>query len=213
MGRLIVIEGLDGSGKRTLTDALTKELTDRGLSSTRWAFPRYGESVHADLIHDAMHNRLGPLVDTVYGMAVLYALDRQAAAAGIRADLEKFDVVLIDRYLASNAAYCAARLHEDAHGDMVRWVRDVELGRFELPVPDAHLLLRVPVEVAAARTAHREGSEVGRERDSYETDGGLQARCSKVYEQLAELNWVSPWHVVDGSTAVDAAALADRILG
>ena len=89
-------------------------------------------------------------------MAVLYALDRRGAADRIRDDLETHDVVLLDRYVASNAAYSAARLHQDEHGEFVEWVRALEIDRFGLPVPDLHLLLRVPVEVAAERAAKRE---------------------------------------------------------
>ncbi|MGH3519004.1 MAG: dTMP kinase [Haloechinothrix sp.] len=212
MGKLIVIEGLDGAGKNTLAAALTAALNAKGATVARRAFPRYGQDVHADLARDALHGRLGDLTDSVNGMALLFALDRRAAAPEIRADLERYDVVLLDRYVASNAAYCAARLHQDADGQFVEWVRALEMDRFGLPVPDAHILLRVPVDVAAGRARHRERNDADRARDSYESDGGLQARCGGVYDQLAARGWLSPWHVVDGSRSVDAEALAARLL-
>ena len=208
MGRLIVIEGLDGAGKRTLVGKLVGALAEQGSTVTRRAFPRYGEDVHADLVGDALHGRLSGLGDEVYGMAVLYALDRRDAAAAIRADLADGDVVLLDRYVASNAAYGAARLHQTARGGFVEWVRALEIDRFGVPVPDAHLLLRVPVAVAAERSARREVTDSGRARDVWESDDGLQARCATVYDQLAADGWLSPWHVVDGTSDVDFAALA-----
>jgi dTMP kinase len=213
VGRLVVIEGLDGAGKRTLADALVAALTGRGAAVTRLAFPRYDADVHAALVADALHGRLGDLADSVHGMAVLFALDRRAAAADLRAGLAAHDVVLVDRYVASNAAYGAARLHQDAHGEFVRWVRDLEIGRFDLPVPDAQLLLRVPAEVAEARAEQRERTEAGRERDSFESDGGLQRRCGVVYDELAAADWLSPWHALDGTAATDFPALAARLLG
>jgi dTMP kinase len=209
VGNLIVIEGLDGAGKRTLADKLTAEL---GGSVGRRAFPRYGEDVHADLVRDALHGRLGDLADSVHGMAMLFALDRRAAADAIRADLARYDVVLLDRYVASNAAYGAARLHQDARGPFVEWVRAIEIDRFGLPVPDLQLLLRVSPEVAATRSAHRERTESDRARDDWESDDGLQARCAAVYDQLAADAWLSRWQVVDGTSIVDFAALA-RIVG
>ncbi|HEY8372206.1 MAG TPA: dTMP kinase [Pseudonocardiaceae bacterium] len=212
MGRLIVIEGLDGAGKRTLTDALAAVLAERGRSLVRRAFPRYGTDVHADLVRAALRGELGDLVDSVYGMAVLYALDRRDAAAGLRAELEAHDVVLLDRYVASNAAYGAARLGQDADGEFVRWVYELEVDRFGLPVPDAHVLLRVPVEVAAARAAHRERTEADRGRDAFERDEALQARCAAVYDGLAARGWLAPWHVVDGMSTVDAVALLDDLI-
>jgi dTMP kinase len=202
-----VIEGLDGSGKRTLTAALTESFARRGAKVAQHAFPRYGESVHADLVSDALHGRLGDVADSVHGMALLFALDRYAARDALRRDLEDFDVVLVDRYIASNAAYQAARLHQDATGEIVSWVHDLEVGRFDLPVPDRQLLLRVPVELAASRAENRD-----RVRDAYETDGGLQARCAAVYDGLAAIGWLSPWLVLDGSNRLDFDRLTDTLL-
>ena len=176
----------------------------------RFAFPRYTEDVHAELVRDALYGRMGDLASSVHGMAVLFALDRRAAAPALRAALDTHDVVLVDRYVASNAAYGAARLHEDASGELVAWVRALEFERFGIPVPDHQLYLDVPPEVAAARAAHRERTEAGRERDAYEADDGLQERTAAVYAQLAAASWLSPWTVLD--TAPDLGALAARLL-
>ncbi|GGS25646.1 dTMP kinase [Actinokineospora fastidiosa] len=204
-----MIEGLDGAGKRTLSDKLVAAFADHGASVVVHAFPRYGRSVTADLVRDGLYGRLGGLGDEVYGMGVLYALDRLGARDDLLADLGAHDVVLLDRYVASNAAYGAARLHEDAHGAFVEWVRAIEIERFGLPVPTAQVLLRVAPEVAAERTQGRESTEA-QTRDTWEVDGGLQARCAAVYDQLAAEHWLSPWHAVDGA---DAVALAAALLG
>lgn len=209
MGKLVVIEGLDGSGKRTLAKALTGALEARGLAVATGAFPRYEQDVHAELVRDALHGRLGDLTDSVHGMAVLYALDRRGAADGVRADLRAHDVVLLDRYVASNAAYGAARLRQPAGGEFVEWVRSLEFDRFGLPVPDLQLLLRVPTGVAADRAARREAEE-SRDRDLYESDGGLQARCAVAYDELAAMGWVSPWEVLDGTADLRVDDLVER---
>ncbi|WP_433870003.1 dTMP kinase [Saccharopolyspora sp. CA-218241] len=211
MGRLIVIEGLDGAGKRTLADGILAELRRRGRSATRTAFPRYAEDVHAELVAEALRGGHGDLGSSVHGMAVLYALDRRGAADELRAALDAHDVVLLDRYVASNAAYGAARLHQDATGRFVRWVAELEIERFGLPRPDRQLLLRVPTEVAAERARHRERTEADRARDSFESDDGLQRRCGEVYAQLAAADWWSPWTVLDGVADVDFGALVDLL--
>lgn len=211
MGKLVVIEGLDGAGKRTLANGLTEALHAQGRTVTSLAFPRYGVSVHADLVRDALYGTIGDLSDSVYGMAVLYALDRRGAADEIREGLKQHDVVLLDRYVASSAAYSAARLHQDEHGEFVRWVRELEIDRFGLPVPDLHLLLRVPVEVAAERAARREQADDSRARDLYESDGSLQARCGAVYDGLANINWLAPWQVVDGRSNVNFSSLLEPL--
>lgn len=206
MGRLVVIEGLDGAGKRTLANGLTEALAASGASVATLAFPRYGKSVHADLVQEALHRGHGDLADSVYGMAMLYALDRSGAADEIRVLRARHDVVLLDRYVASNAAYGAARLHQDADGEFVAWVRALEIDRFGLPVPDAHLLLRVSPEVAAARAEHRARTEADRAKDAFESDDALQKRCAGVYDQLSDASWLAPWHDVAGADPKSLAA-------
>jgi dTMP kinase len=215
VGRLVVIEGLDGAGKRTLADALAAALTAQHASVGRMAFPRYDTDVHADLVRDALHGRLGDLADSVHAMAVLFALDRRDAADELRALRRYHDVVLLDRYIASNAAYGAARLHEDADGTFVEWVRALEVDRFDVPVPDAQFLLRVPVRVASARADGRAEADSARAKDLYETDQRLQARCAAVYDGLAAASWLAPWLMVDGtdSTGLIPSDLALQMLG
>jgi dTMP kinase len=212
VGRLVVIEGLDGAGKRTLADALVAALRADGASVAGLAFPRYDVDVHAELVRDALHGRLGDLGDSVHGMAVLFALDRRAAQDEMAELLGSHDVLLVDRYVASNAAYGAARLHQDAAGEFVAWVRELEIERFRMLVPHAHLLLKVPVDVAASRAEHRERTQADRARDAFESDGGLQTRCARVYDELVAVHWLSPWYVLDGTSTQDPAVLAKTLL-
>jgi dTMP kinase len=175
VGRLIVIEGLDGAGKRTLTDRLTAALTAQGARVARLAFPRYDADVHAELVRDALYGRLGDLSDSVHGMALLFALDRRAAVPELRAALREHDVLLVDRYVASNAAYGAARLHQDAGGGFVDWVRALEIDRFGLPVPDRQLLLAVPPAVArSSPTTRCSGAPRPCTRNSSPPDGSVR---------------------------------------
>lgn len=213
MGALVVVEGLDGAGKQTLTRALTAALTARGARTTSIAFPRYGTPA-ADLVADALHGRAGDLGASVHGMAALFALDRHAAAAALRADLATHDVVLCDRWTASNAAFGAARLHQDSDGELVEWVRALEVERLGLPVPTLQLLLAVPVELARERAVGREADDATRTRDAFERDGALQRRTAAVYAGLAAASWISPWRVLAGGdgAGVDASALAGQLL-
>lgn len=212
VGLLIVIEGLDGAGKRTLAGGLHMAFASRGVSVARRAFPRYGDSPEADLIRDALHGRAGDLSDSVYGMAVLFALDRYGAVDELGAAVRDHDVVLLDRYVASNAAYGAARLGQDADGEYVAWVLAVETERLKLPRPHVQLLLRVPPAIAARRSRGRAREDAARACDTFEADGALQVRCAAVYEQLARRHWLSPWQVIDGASTIDHAALATRLL-
>jgi len=212
VGRLVVIEGLDGAGKNTLTRGVLAALAARGARATAVAFPRHEADVHAELARDALHGRLGDLADSVHALAVLFALDRRDAAGDLRKALAGHDLVLVDRYVASNAAYGAARLHQGADGEFVSWVHDLEIERFGLPVPDRHLLLDVPLAVAAQRAAHRERADPGRARDRYESDAGLQDRTAAVYRDLAAAGWLAPWTVLDGTAGTGDETLAHDLV-
>jgi dTMP kinase len=204
---LMAIEGVDGAGKRTLTEGLRSAFEADGKSVACLAFPRYHRSVTADLAAEALHGGHGDLAQSVYAMAVLFALDRSAAREEIADLLGRHDVVILDRYVASNAAYSAARLHQGAEGEAVAWVRDLEFDRFEMPKPDWQVLLAVPTAVAAQRAQARAEQDVDRARDAYERDDGLQRRTSDVYAALAAAQWGGRWQVVGKDVvAADLAA-------
>ena len=81
--------------------------------------------VRPDVVFNALHGRMGDLADSAFGMATLFALDRHGAKQlldGFAGATDK--IIVLDRYVASNAAYSAARLHQDADGEVVRWVAD-----------------------------------------------------------------------------------------
>jgi dTMP kinase len=208
---LIAIEGVDGAGKRTLSEGLRKAFEDAGRSVATLAFPRYGESVTADLAAEALHGEHGDLASSVYAMAMLFALDRAGAVGEIEALGRAHDVVILDRYVASNAAYSAARLHQDADGEAVAWVHQLEYQRLRLCAPDWQVLLAVSAELAGERARRRAQSEPGRERDSYERDDELQQRTGAVYAGLAAAGWGGRWLVVDADA--DPERLAATLMG
>jgi len=208
---LIAIEGLDGAGKRTLSEGLRSAFEAAGQSVATLAFPRYGQSVTADIAAEALHGEHGDLASSVYAMAMLFALDRAAAVGEIERLSRDHDVVILDRYVASNAAYSAARLHEDSAGAAVAWVDHLEYQRLRLPAPDWQVLLAVSTELAGERARSRAQSDPGRARDSYERDDGLQRRTGAVYAGLAAAGWGGPWKVVDAD--VDPGRLAAALTG
>lgn len=206
---LIAIEGVDGAGKRTLTNGLRAAFESAGKSIATLAFPRYHASIPADLAAEALHGAHGDLSSSVYAMAVLFALDRAGACEEIDHLGAAYDVVILDRYVASNAAYSAARLHQGADGEVVEWVRNLEFERLRLPRPDWQILLDVPTELAALRALRRAETDADRARDSYERDDGLQRRTGEVYAALAAGDWCGRWSVA--GPEVDAAALAGTL--
>jgi dTMP kinase len=204
VGVVVAVEGLDGAGKATLVDALARAARARGASVATLAFPRYDDDVHAALAGEALHGEHGDTAASVHAMALLFALDRRDAAP-LLADLRAgHDLVLVDRYVASNAAYGSARLHQGV-GEFAAWVHATEVERFGVPAPDAQVLVRVPPELAAERVRERARATPDRDPDGFEADAALQQRCAQVYDQLADRHWWCRWWVAENRHSGDKA--------
>lgn len=205
-GRLLAIEGIDGAGKHTLAEALETALRAAGHTVAHIAFPRYGTR-HADLAAAALRGRLDPLADSAEAMALLFALDRADALDHLARLRATNDVVIADRFVASNAAYTTARLGLDRFGDVVSWIATMEHDELGIPRPDAYLLLATPPAVARTRADDRASRDVSRELDAYERNTRLQHDTAAVYARMAAEHWQAPWWRSEpGEPAVTAAA-------
>lgn len=184
---LVSIEGIDGAGKNTLVNRIKGELS---VEVDVLGFPRYEESVHAQLAQEALYGRMGDLTDSAYAMATLFALDRFGAKDRLLEAQEGKELLILDRYVASNAAYSAARLGTD---EVIDWVYDLEFSRLGLPKPSLQIFLDTDVELAAARAEARAAEDASRTRDRYEKDSDLQSNTAAAYRRLAERAWGGRW--------------------
>lgn len=209
MGVLIAVEGIDGAGKATLIAAVAEQLRTAGNHVATLGFPRYGQSVHADLAAEALRGCHGDVAASVSAMALLFALDRLEARDQVNALCAAHDVVLLDRYVASNVAYSCARAREPVTGEIGRWIEELEFHRFAVPQPTLHVLLELPADVAGARARRRAEFDATRALDAYERDDGLQKCTAEVYREMAELRWHGPWWI--HRTEDDPAALVSRL--
>jgi dTMP kinase len=196
---IVAIEGIDGAGKNTLTRALVAALEGAGRRVSRLAFPRYdvaplGPAVRAMLAGD---EAMAPVAASARASALMFALDRANALPALAAATAGDAVVLVDRYVASNAAYGAARLPAAERPGFRDWVAALEFGDLALPRPDLQILLRVPVEVARAQARSRAEADTGRAPDRYEADDALQTRVAHEYDELARAGWGAPWLTVE----------------
>ncbi len=135
-GKLIVIEGIDGAGKRTQANLLARAFQQRGVPFVRFSFPRY-ESSFGRLIARFLNGEFGPLpaVDAHFS-AVLYAGDRFEAKPELEAALNAGQAVVTDRYIASNLAHQAARVPAERRPEFILWLRQLEYGIYRLPAED-----------------------------------------------------------------------------
>jgi len=192
-GKLIAVEGIDGAGKGTQTDLLTRAFEERGLSVAKFGFPRY-ESSFGRLIGRFLNGEFGPLpaVDAHFS-ALLYAGDRFEAKPDLEAALSSGRTVVTDRYIASNLAHQAARVLAERRPEFISWLRRLEYGIYGLPIEDLVIYLRVP-----AHEGHRlvglksTRTYTTKSRDLQESDVLHLNEAALVYDELAQApNWVT----------------------
>src|ERR1700722_7751761 len=190
-GKLIAIEGIDGSGKGTQLDLLSGELDARGLATFRVSFPRY-ESFYGKLVGRFLNGEFGALeaVDP-HLSALLYAGDRLEAKPEIEAALAAGTFVLADRYIGSNMAHQTARVPLEQREEFIAWLKKLEYGLYMLPVEDLVIFLRVPVPEAHRLVGMKSArTYTNLKRDIQEADIDHLEQTAIIYDRLAtEVNW------------------------
>lgn len=193
-GHFIVIEGLDGSGKSTQLEMLTKAYQEAGHETCFIHFPRTDEAASpffGDLIARFLRGEFGK-ADQVdpYIVAMLFAGDRFNEANFIRKKLESGLTVLADRYVLSNIAFQCAKLESDeAKIQLMDWIKDLEFSYFGIPKPDANIFLRVPFSFVETNL---QNSRLGNDRDYlkgaediHEADLSFQQKVFEMYMMMA----------------------------
>lgn len=190
---LIVIEGIDGSGKGTQAQQLTERLTAAGRRVQLLSFPRYRETLFGHAIGDFLNGRFGQLNEVHPFLAsVLYAADRYESKSVLANALQSSDVVVCDRYVPSNLAHQGAKLDGAERDELLRTIDRIEFDVFGLPRPSQIVLLDVPVEIAQRNIAAKKPrSYTDKSADLQEADAVYLQRVRDVYLQLAaaDANW------------------------
>ena len=182
MGKLIVIEGSDGSGKATQTRKLYERLRDLEVNVRRVSFPNY-ESESSALIRMYLRGDFGGKAEEVnpYAAATFYAVDRFANFFEWKDFYQSGGLILSDRYVGSNMVYQAAKLNRKAdRTKFLAWLDDLEYKHFGIPRPDLTIFLDMPPEISAILRRER-----GRE-DIHESDAAFMQKVYNVYKETAQ---------------------------
>jgi len=201
-GKLIIVEGGDGSGKATQAAKLTERLLAAGHRVRKVEFPQY-QSPSSALIKMYLNGEFGADLHAVnpYAASAFYAVDRYAS---YKTQWEEFlrdgGIVICDRYTTSNMAHQAVKISDPEERDRyLAWLWDLEFVKFGLPVPDMVLLLAMPPAISADLMRDRASKSGSKGPDVHERDGEYLGRCFEAYELLAQRYG---WHRV---SCVDAA--------
>lgn len=160
-GKIIVIEGLDGSGKNTQARILTDKLAEN-MNVKRLSYPDY-DSQSSALVKMYLGGELGddPMAVNAYAASSFYAVDRIASyLKHWKADFENGMNFVFDRYTTSNAVYMLSKLQEDEKEAFLKWLYDYEFNKMGLPKPHKVIYLDMPTEISQRLMSKRyEGDE------------------------------------------------------
>ena len=149
--KLIVIEGVDASGKQTQSDLLYAHLRSDGVSAAKIGFPNYGSASSA-LVKMYLNGEFGTDAEAInpYAASAFFAVDRVASIFGDwREKIENSDVVIADRYVTSNMIHQASKIKNEAEKRaFLDWLYDFEYEKLKLPKPNLVIFLDMPAESA-----------------------------------------------------------------
>lgn len=171
MGKLIVIEGTDGSGKSTQFRLLTEALQRDQVAFQKLVFPQYSEPSSA-LIRMYLGGEFGthPSDVNAYAASTFYAVDRYASYKKVWGKwYEAGGLVVSDRYTTSNAVHQASKEPEEKRQEFLKWLYELEYDHMGLPKPDLVLYLDVPTDFTEMLLRSREAS-TGTHADIHEAD-------------------------------------------
>ena len=201
MGKLIVIEGTDGSGKSTQFRLLTQRVEAEGLEFRKLVFPQYAEESSA-LIRMYLGGQFGdkPSDVNAYAASAFYAVDRYASYKKVWGQwYENGGLVLSDRYTTSNAVHQASKEPQETRGEFLRWLYEFEYEKLGLPRPDLTIYLDVPTEYTEQLMRSREAA-TGTSADIHEQDMEYLSTCRRMGRTAAEFyNWTVIECVRDGA--------------
>ena len=186
MGKLIVFEGTDGSGKSTQFELLAKRLEAEQIGFQRLRFPQYEEPSSA-LIRMYLGGAFGddPEAVNAYAASTFYAVDRYASYQRVWKDYyQGGGFVVSDRYTTSNAVHQGSKVPEGERAEFFRWLYDLEYNRMGLPQPDLVLYLDVPTEFTEQLMRHREQA-TGTHADIHEQDLDYLKTCRRTAAEAA----------------------------
>lgn len=192
MGKLIVIEGTDGSGKSTQFRLLTQRLERENRPFQKLVFPQYSEPSSA-LIRMYLGGEFGssPSDVNAYAASAFFSVDRYASYKKVWGQwYENGGLVVSDRYTTSNAVHQASKEPEQQRPGFLKWLYDFEYDKLGLPRPDLVIYLDVPTDFTEMLMRRRE-QDTHTHADIHEQDMAYLADCRRTGKAAAEYyGWI-----------------------
>lgn len=193
-GKIIVFEGIDGSGKGTQSKLLQKYFQERNIPSILFEFPGYKKTFFGKAVGEFLNGDFGSLNQVHPKLsAILYAGDRFEQSNQIKEYLTKGYYVICDRYVPSNIAHQIAKLPEDQQNDLIQWIEKLEYEIFNISKPHLVLLMNMQPELSSKLVLKKDKREyTAKKKDIHEADQTYLEKVYLAFQQLAHhTNWRS----------------------
>lgn len=180
MHHLVVLEGLDGSGKSTQTAMLRKSLEQQGIPARQVKLPDY-DSPSSSLVKMYLNGSFGtdPACVNAYAASSFYAVDRYANFhTKWESEYEQGTLILADRYTTSNASYQMTKLDASEWDSYLSWLTDFEYNKLGLPEPSLVIFLDMPIAVSQSLLEKRYDGDAG-QKDVHERNTRYLNACRK----------------------------------
>lgn len=188
-GKLIVIEGLDGSGKSTQIEVLKNKLNGKNVHQIK--LPDY-DSPSSSLVKMYLGGDFGKNPEDVnaYAASAFYAVDRFANyKTKWKEYYDNGDIIISDRYTTSNAYHQATKIAEQDRKDFFKWLEDFEYGLIAIPKPDIVIYLDMPVEISQKMMSERYRGDENK-KDIHESNVAYLLQCRQAALSAAdEMGW------------------------
>jgi dTMP kinase len=195
-GKLIVIEGIDGSGKGTQSKLLLEKLKKESYKIKYINFPQY-ESWSSIFVKKYLDHGLGDLSEIGPRKAsIFYALDRYAASKQIKEWLNEGYIIISNRYIASNKGHQTSKIKDKKdREDFLKWLDNLEYTILGNPKEDVNIFLDVDPEIAQElvdQKSIRDYLSKGKKKDIHEEDINHLKKAREAYLDLVkrEANWL-----------------------
>ena len=176
-GKLIVIDGTDGSGKATQVALLVKKLKKEGRTVKVVDFPEYYKNFFGAFIGHCLSEQYYNFLNVHPKIAsVLYAADRFESSKEIQNWLKKGYIVVANRYVSANQIHQGGKIkNAKKRNDFIKWLDEMEYEVFGIPRPDITLYLSLPINIVLQLLKERDSSKMKREylkkkKDVHEAD-------------------------------------------
>ena len=191
---LIVLEGIDGSGKSTQVRLLADYMDQLELFYTKLQFPQYDKPSSA-LLRMYLGGEFGtdPLAVGPHAASTFYAVDRYASYKTVWGEAyDRGETILADRYVSSNAVHQGAKLSGAERTAFFQWLDEFEHQKMELPRPDIVLYMDIPIELALENVRVRQ-TQTGAAADIHEAGAAYLRTCAETAREAAQFYG---WHTV-----------------